>query len=139
MRAAPYALPAVSHFAHDGNILVERAEPVISGLLSDIRTLFSRFFELHRNPADYRSTCFPRGLVNVLQDLCIVQELLLEEYRRSGSCPAQNQPPPLDPEAFRSDAIQMLTRITGRLHETGSLRIIEIDASPKTATITNRS
>jgi hypothetical protein len=67
----------------------------------------------------------PPEISIALQDLCVVQELLIEEFRRRDPSVPANLAPPLDPESFRRDALEKLQSITERLRETGITRVVD--------------
>jgi hypothetical protein len=106
--------------AHASDETAESVEGIIGGLLKTIADLFSRFMHLTTRPVR-----MPPEVSFALQDLCVIQELLLEEFRRRGPNAPANLAPPLDPESFRRDALEKLRSITERLWESGITRVVD--------------
>ena len=98
----------------------ESVESSIGGLLKTIADLFSRFMHLTTRPVR-----MPPEISIALQDLCVVQELLLEEFPRRGPNVPANLAPPFDPESFRRDALETLRSITERLWDSGITRVVD--------------
>jgi len=98
----------------------ESVESIMQGLLKTIADLFSRFMHLTTRPVR-----MPPEISIALQDLCVVQELLLEEFRRRGPNIPANLAPALDPESFRRDVLEKLEGITSRLCQTGITRVVD--------------
>jgi len=98
----------------------ESVDRIVGGLLKTIADLFSRFMHLTTRPVR-----MPPEIGIALQDLCVVQELLIEEFRRRGPNVPANLAPPLDPESFRRDALEKLRSVTERLWGAGITRVVD--------------
>jgi hypothetical protein len=103
-----------------GDEAEESIDSIMRGLLKTIAKLFSGFVDLPTRPVR-----MPPEISFALQDLCVVQELLIEEFRRRSPNASANLAPPLDPESFRRDALERLRSITERLWDTGITRVVD--------------
>jgi len=108
----------VAVFASDE--VEESTDRIVTELLKTIADLFSRFMRLTARPAR-----MPPEISIALQDLCVVQELLIEEFRRRGPDVPASLAPPSDPASFRRDALEKLRSITERLQEAGITRVVD--------------